>query len=655
MIVNKYNNGSGGGSGSQGPQGYQGPQGPQGINGQDGAQGPQGPAGSGGTGDSFILKCSSGTPENLEYGDVYAMHILPFSGDMTSVSVNDDISSYKAKKGLFYFDSQVSACYGIEANGDWRGLCYDGSNWNNWNGVFCNPSDGNCTIEFSGLKVAIYLEGDYLVYEIIEGDGYISKLMSNENVSAYVIYNVVEEDCKVFQTNIKSEPNVEIELEGNARVDGTLDNPTQIVTMGDGQMKISFYDATNWDGNVCDLESYGNYFHLYYQGLVDAWTLYDSDGENILIKITDGESDSADFGDGNVYLSYSGGVLTAYTDNEKGWQNWEMGDTHEVVIANELARAEDLPTKNQLLPQGWNAAEVLMSNGSEETPIWFGRGSLIVDGMREAYDYQEGNGPMVFERENYWDIGWKKLDKTVLNAKDELPVQGEDGAVYALSSSGYGIYQAQSAHTGYNWFNLVDKTFPHGVVTKVRVPYNDNGESNIVHIKTDPNGSGEMNYYWHPEESWKHWDISDPNGMNQYNDEFTLTDYWGNSVAAVKVGDYIELTFGAPIYEGDDTISTYRNTEVYTEGDITDYRRVAFYDEISGGGGGGAQGPQGPQGPAGADGADGKDGADGAQGPQGPMPSGAVTSSTITTIWSGSQSDYNNLGTYDNNTFYVII
>jgi hypothetical protein len=151
-----------------------------------------------------------------------------------------------------------------------------------------------------------------------------------------------------------------------------------------------------------------------------------------------------------------------------------------------------------------------------------------------------------------------------------------------------------------------------------------------------------MNYYWHPEESWKHWDIGDPNGMNQYNDEFTLTDYWGNSVAAVKVGDYIELTFGAPIYEGDDTISTYRKTEVYTEGDITDYRRVAFYDEI-GGGGSGSQGPQGPQGETGP------------QGPQGPMPSGAVTSSTITTIWSGSQSDYNNLGTYDNNTFYVII
>ena len=35
--------------------------------------------------------------------------------------------------------------------------------------------------------------------------------------------------------------------------------------------------------------------------------------------------------------------------------------------------------------------------------------------------------------------------------------------------------------------------------------------------------------------------------------------------------------------------------------------------------------------------------------------SGFVSSQSVTTIWKGSQTDYNNLGTYDNNTIYVII
>lgn len=695
MIVNKYFNGGGGGSGERGPQGYQGPegpQGPQGANGQDGAdgkdgldgqtgpqgvegaqgpqgiegqvgpQGPQGPAGSGGTGDNFILKSSSGTPENIGAGDVFATHedaedpVYGDSWDDTGYQTLtfEDAIGYHPQAIRIEYTDWVYFSFGFN-NAGW----HDGLGFNIDNGTFnvsdydhnrwdvspthivfkaqewMEKTDGKTVyLDIVGQYLYIYTDGTDKIWLNDVSDNMMNNVYVGEVIPAHGDID------KVFQANVKSEPNVKIELEGNARIDGTLDDPEQVVTMSDGQMKISFYDPSSIEGKVCDLESYGTYFELNYAALDDTWVLFDSDGENVLIKITDGESDSADFGGGNVYLSYSGGVLTAYTDNEKGWKNWEMGDTHEIVTAQELAKVSDLPAKKQLLPQGWNAAEVLMSNGSEETPIWFGRGSLIVDGMREAYDYQEGNGPMVLERENFWDIGWKKLDKTVLNAKDELPVQGEDGAVYALSSSGYGIYQAQSAHTGYEWFNLVDKTFPQGVVTKIRVPYNDNGESNICHFKTDPNGSGEWNLYWHPENTDdRHWD-GVPDGYSQNDGEFNAVDQWGNTAVATKVGNYIEITFGAPLYDGDEQISTYRNTEVYTEGDITDYRRVAFYDEISGGGGGGAQGPQGPQ---------------GAQGPQGPMPSGAVTSSTITTIWSGSQSDYNNLGTYDNNTFYVII
>jgi hypothetical protein len=685
MIVNKYKGNGGGGSGERGPQGYQGPegpQGPQGANGQDGAdgkdgldgqtgpqgaegaQGPQGPAGSGGTGDNFILKSSSGTPENIGAGDVFATHEdatteAVYGNDWTdtgyqTLTFEDAIGYHPQAIRVAYTEwAQFSLSFGL---GGWNGAI----SFNIENGAFnvssVNPGEWNISathieltekswLEKAGETLYLDLVGEYF-YIYTDGDGNILLNSVDENMMNNVYVGEVipahGDIDKVFQASKKSEPNVKIELDG-ARIDGTVDDPEQVVTFNVGKMKISFYDPSIVMGNVCDLESFGTYFHLFYDGIAGAWTLFGSDGENVLIKIGDGESGSADFGDGNVYLSYSDGVLTAYTDNEKGWQNWDMGPTHEVVVFNELAKVSDLPAKKQLLPQGWNAAEVLMSNGSEETPIWFGRGSIIVDGMREAYDYQEGSGPMVLERDNFWDIGWKKLDKTVLNAKDELPIESEDGAVYALSSSGYGIYQAQSAHTGYDWFNLEDKTIPQGSVTKVRVPYNDNGESNICHFKTDPNGSGDWNLYWHPEDpSNRHWD-GVPDGYSQNDGEFNAVDQWGNTMVATKVGDYIEVTFGAPLYDGGEPIHTYRNTEVYTEGTIADYRRVAFYDEI-GGGGVGSQGPQGPQ------------GAEGAQGPQGPMPSGAVTSSTITTIWRGTQAEYNALSpNYDNNTFYIIL
>lgn len=70
MIIDFIYGNGGGGSGT-GPQG---PQGPQGYQGADGTQGPQGPAGSGEGGDGYILKSSSGTPENLGTGDIYSIH-----------------------------------------------------------------------------------------------------------------------------------------------------------------------------------------------------------------------------------------------------------------------------------------------------------------------------------------------------------------------------------------------------------------------------------------------------------------------------------------------------------------------------------------------------------------------------------------------------
>lgn len=595
-------------------------------------------------GDNTILKAVSGAPATLENGDVFAIH-TPSADTQYEVSAWTETGEYTIS-----FDHPVQAIkVHIKTNGhfdfgfnlnhsDWHdGLGFDIEADGEYGYVFYAGDYDSSRWEVSEQDVKFIAsdwmartDGKTLYLAIRENDGDYYLYIYSEDVELIFITDVAQNETegevqegtvipahgdidKVFQANITTEPNVKIELEGNARIDGTLDNPTQIVTMSDGQMKISFYDNSNVQGVICDLESYGTYFHLYYDYSTDGWTLYDSDEENTLIKIQDGESGSADFGDGNAYLSYSDGVLTAYTDYEKGWKNWEMGDGGEVLTPVEIAKVTDLPKEKQLVPifdKTTDYSRVLfIDEWSSNGTVW----KLDRDLVRDVFATYEGlgdtEGKALIQKDAY-TFAWEHIIADKVYPTTALPVEGEDGAVYALSSSGYGIYQAQSAHTGYDWFNLAGKTFPQGSVTKVRVPYTDDRESNIVHIKTDPNGSGEMNLYWHPEDANnKYWDIGDPNGMNQYNDEFSLTDYWGNSVVAVKVGNYIEVTFGAPIYQGDDTIGTERNTEVYTEGSITDYKSV-------------------------------------------------VTSNSINSIVKLTQAEYDALvsgGTVDNNTFYVII
>jgi len=569
------------------------------------------------TPDFTTLKSVSQVPATLENGDVYALY-TPSADAQYEVSAWTETGEYTIS-----FDHHVQAIkvhikqaghfdFGFNNNADWHdGFGFDIEADGKDGYIFSIKDYDSSRWEVSEQSVkfiatewmektggkTLYLDirednGDYYLYiytddvEVIWINDVGQNTIDGEIQEGTVIPAHDAYD-QVFQANVKTEPNVKIELEGNARVDGTLDNPTQIVTMSDGQMKISFHDNSNVQGVICDLESNGTYFHLYYDVSTDGWTLFGSDGENVLIKITDGESGSADFGDGNAYLSYSDGVLTAYTDNEKGWKNWDMGATHEVVVSNELAKIEDLPTKKQLVPNfdkdGWNYKVLTVDSWSDIGTSWREDTEVLRHALQNLEGFNDGEKGRVLTVKDYWGIEWQQPDMVTTEAVEELPVETKDGNMFALANaSGYGIYQAQSSHTGYNFFNLEGKTIPQGVITKFRVPYTDTAESDFVHIKTDANGSGEMNLYWHPENPEnKYWDIGDPNGMNQYSAEFSLTDYWGNSLVAVKVGNYIEVTFGAPIYQGDDTISTSRNTEVYTEGNVADYKSVVMSNSIT--------------------------------------------------------------------------
>lgn len=253
-------------------------------------------------------------------------------------------------------------------------------------------------------------------------------------------------------------------------------------------------------------------------------------------------------------------------------------EDEDALVPTEMASKTDLNGYFKAV-DGTEDQDLWAWNGWDNTWGVQHRNSIVEGGLQNAFQYDSNDGLMFLGRAGEYDMGWKKVDQTILKAKDTLPKQSEDGAVYALPSSGYGIVQAQSAHTGQDWFNYEGKTVPTGW-TQMRVPYNDTAESNLIHFKTDANGEGQMDIYWHPEDpNDRRWDGL-PDGTQQNDGEFSTTDNWGNTIVATKVGNYIVVTFGAGVLNGDEDMSVRRNTEIYTTDAITNYKNVVMSTTI---------------------------------------------------------------------------
>lgn len=238
----------------------------------------------------------------------------------------------------------------------------------------------------------------------------------------------------------------------------------------------------------------------------------------------------------------------------------------------ELASKDDLPAKINLVPNGEpNYGNILRYN---DKPEWVHPSEITNTQLIniETEESAEGSYPQVLKRLNDYDFKWAKQEKR-LEAVSALPTTYVEGAVYALANaSGYGVYQVQSGTSEMTWVHF-DENVPTGW-TQARVPYNDDGESNLVGLHIN-RCNDEINLYWHPEDAEnKYWD-----GVDEQNDgEFTMTDSCGNSISCVRNGDYLVLTFSDPVvYVGE----TWNHTELYVEAIIPNYV------EIGAGAGGG--------------------------------------------------------------------
>lgn len=260
-------------------------------------------------------------------------------------------------------------------------------------------------------------------------------------------------------------------------------------------------------------------------------------------------------------------------------------------INKEFALKEDLPAEGTVLPISADDNTTIIYTSN----AWRtqSRGAFTYDGLLAATSYDAGNGEkQVPVRTSQYGWGWEAFDKTNIEAVSALPQTTKDGSIYAYANaSGYGIAQAQSGTTGYAWVAAED-----GMTgwTIARVPYDVTGLGEVGVVTQTTSKPWGFGLYWNGN-TW-----SEVTGT-QVDGEFA-EDFDGLYVTSVRDGDYLVLTFSQAAE------NTWGNShaEFYMPSVLPNYVN-------------------------------------------------AVMSNDVTKIWKGTQAQYEALGTYNNNTFYIIL
>ena len=205
------------------------------------------------------------------------------------------------------------------------------------------------------------------------------------------------------------------------------------------------------------------------------------------------------------------------TESQEGWHTYQtVSGTNK-----ELARKEDLPESNQLLPTngGWNQYLRMGGNG----PEW-------IETRQVPYGGAQGNVLKVINDSD--EYGWVAPDDGLV-AVSALPQTSKDGNVYAYANeNGYGIAQAQGGTSESAWVTAED-----GMTgwTQARVPYDVTGLGEVGVVTSTTSKPYGFGLYWNGS-TW-----SEVTGT-QTDGEFA-EDFDGLYVTSVRDGDYLVLTF----------------------------------------------------------------------------------------------------------------
>lgn len=410
--------------------------------------------------------------------------------------------------------------------------------------------------------------------------------------------------------------------------DNTHETTIQYSRSGDDNPQAIRFSLSNLEGGILNIryaiEEWDSMVGLSFTNgeiYCDAWGWQQIDQYHVVfddsewMERTGGKTVRAEI-DGEFFYFYSEdpSIIWIYgvADNTNNVSIWEgtVTPSHDDIAtayqvlggtSRALAKTEDIPSDDRLLPSNADDTAMLIFNTTPNKWLLTNRNSVVNDGLASIGEYDETKGSnQTLVRSSYWDIKWKPVDNSVVEAVSALPITSKDGSVYAYANaSGYGIAQAQSAVSQMTWMNYPDTTEVSAGFTQIRVPYT--AYSFIVEFVTN-NGSEACNLWWHGEDSPNHWDASNLDVSGQVDGEFSVTDPNGTLITSVRSGDYLVVTFANTVTQ----VNAVSNLDIYQSVDAAIYTN-------------------------------------------------AVMSDAVTKIWKGTAAEYADLQSYDNNTFYIIL
>ena len=628
--------GSNGADGAQGPQGNDGIDGKEGPQGADGAQGPQGaegaqgPAGGGGAGgDSNVLRSVSGTPSGLSAGDVWA-YSIPASeavynddfvdtgyfeieydryGNGNPQAIRLDAAALEGNSIGFRY-----ACYGWDDgitvgfnNGE---MSIDKDSWTQIDGTHIKLTSSDWMGQTDGKTVYIELvqdsvqSSDFYVYFYTDGPDKIWIYGISDNSYAYIYTGTVTPAHPIIAEAYQYEqaPDTVIASGNTAPTTQSRTMDVKVFNWPSVRTEVGYVTGVANDTYFISLNP--NQTAELYNG--STFVASGAVGDTIT-GLTD--SDGNDFTFYNTDMSTYYRVRVRYTKSANQFTSNLLPTVVETNMTNtKLAKVTDLPTEEQVLPKfskDGNSNNILTINYWDTVgPVWSNRTDVVTAALKELDSYGNVQSGAVLTKLDDSNLVWKDTEEpTKIEALSTIPTQTKDGNVHAYANaSGYGIVQAQSGFTTIGWAAGTSEMTGY---TQFRVPYTATNAGISVFYLDNPGDEGH-NLWWHyyEDKGYGAWDGDNVPFQEQSEDgEFSGTDSMGVSISSVRSGDYLVVTFGTGVTSANEVRE---DTEIYTNYIAPIYANV-------------------------------------------------VMSDSITRIWKGSQSEYDNLSSYDNNTFYIII
>lgn len=218
-----------------------------------------------------------------------------------------------------------------------------------------------------------------------------------------------------------------------------------------GKMIVTLNDPSNANPfHFGFLSQESNNYKFDYVAADNRFDIYDAEGSEVMFVIDAGSNSAGThtFDNDEISWEFDGTVLTLQsTYGGGGFGDWVNSVIGYKNGSERLVKESEIEGK--LMPEaGSNGDMAIYSDGWVASQ----RSSVIYDGIREAFGYDESAGnSQVLVRTGDYDIEWQQQGLVHPMASAETPKNAEDGAAWAYADNGeFGMRQVQG-EDGVEW------------------------------------------------------------------------------------------------------------------------------------------------------------------------------------------------------------